>query len=85
MAVALSPIGALKVWLWDRTSPGAGRGSFEICVLSAQSIDDRDPAEDLRLLAEELPQVPVVVVSDIRRLVAGVRRGSSRGARLLLD
>ena len=40
------------------------RGSLQICVLSAHSLDNAALAKDLELLAEELPQVPVVVVGD---------------------
>jgi hypothetical protein len=35
MAVALSPIGGVEGVAMGPDEPGAGRGSFEICVLSA--------------------------------------------------
>ncbi len=57
------------------------QGSLQICVLSARSPDDAALAKDLELLAEELPQVPVVVVgdADAPSLVAAAVRHGARG------
>jgi DNA-binding NarL/FixJ family response regulator len=57
------------------------REPLQICVLSAHSPDDAALAKDLGLLAEELPQVPVVVVgdADVPSLVAAAVRHGARG------
>jgi DNA-binding NarL/FixJ family response regulator len=83
MAMALSAeLPALGVVAMGPDEPRRWqRCSFEICVLSAQSADDAALAEDLKLLAKELPQVPVVVVSDTdaSSLVSVAVRHGARG------
>ncbi len=83
MAAALSAESpALEVASMGPNEPGCWQqGSFELCVLAAHSTDDAAIARNLELLAEKLPQVPVVVVGDVDTpsLVSAAIRHGARG------